>query len=275
LQKEGSSSQSDLDDAELEANTARAHFNAATAEHKRLTAMKTSAVAQVAMIQSRIDRKGLEAANVLRQLDQAQARAQRAKHDLDLAAVASPIDGVVLERHQLGGGPIPAGTPLFLLGELNELEVEADVLTQDAFQLSPGAPVEYVVASGLPPLQGKVVRIEPAGFTKISSLGVEQQRVVVISSLDSRPENLGLGFRLIARYKKSSLDKALLVPRSSVLQDPNGTRYVFRDTEGVARRVDVELGLRSDFEVQIVKGLSAGDRVVQTPDATVTDGSSL
>jgi len=123
-----------------------------------------------------------------------------------------------------------------LLGNLAELEVETEVLTQDALQLLPGSKVEYETAMGMEKLSGEVTRIDPAGFTKLSSLGVEQQRVLVISSLDSRPENLGVGYRMQARFFTGSKDDALVAPRFSVLQAPDRSYYVLKVEGGVLKR---------------------------------------
>lgn len=265
----------ELDDARLNAEASALTWQQAKAEVERLGAMSRSAEASVATIAARIERKALEAEVIRGQLRQAEAALLRAEHNFAISQVRSPIDGLILERYEIGGGPIMAGSRLFLIGSLEAMEVEADVLTQDAYLLKVGAVVEYSAASGTPALRGRVTRIEPAGFTKFSSLGVEQQRVLVISSLDERPAALGLGFRVLARYSKGAKDDALIIPRSAVLQDPDGTRYVFKVAGGRAVRVTIELGLRSDFEIEVVKGLAAGDVVVLAPDSTIQAGARL
>ncbi len=236
---------------------------------------RRQAVAETSRIRATIVRKELEARAVNDQLDQARAALVRAEHNRKLADIVSPVDGVILNRYEVGGGPLAEGTLLFLVGDLSELEVEGDLLTQDAFQLREGALVEYIVAPGESPLKGAVSRIEPAGFTKFSSLGVEQQRVFVRSTIESRPANLGLGFRLQARYYKGQASDAIKAPRSSVVQAPDGTFYVLKNNGGRIARQAVKLGLRDDFEVQVTEGLTEGDEVVRVPDTLMQEGQKL
>ena len=107
------------------------------------------------------------------------------------------------------------------LGNLGELEVVADVLTQDAMRLDVGTLVTFGLSAESDTFTGHVTRIEPVGFTKLSSLGIEQQRVNVIISLDNHPQKLGVGFRLRARFFTGIKSDALLVDRTSVMQDDN------------------------------------------------------
>jgi HlyD family secretion protein len=265
----------EIDDARMEASAASVAVQQGKAMLVRLRSTVVAARAQADIIRRRLARETIEEQAMAQQIERARAALDRARHDLELARVLSPLDGIVLERFEIGGGPLEAGTPVMLVGTLEELEVEADVLTQDAYRLQVGAPVEYTVSTGAEPLRGKVTRIDPAGFTKFSSLGVEQQRVVVISSLEERPALLGLGFRVLARYSKGSKDAALIIPRSAVLEDPDGTRYVFRSVGGRAERAVIELGLRGDFEVEIIEGLKEGDTVVLSPDSTTKPGKKL
>lgn len=265
----------DLDDARLASGTAHVAVQRGRADLARLRAMAVSSRAQADAIRRRIERKKLEEESLTHQIEQMRARLDRARHDLELARVPSPVDGIVLDRYEIGGGPLNAGTPVMLVGTLEELEIEADVLTQDAYRLVVGAPVEYTVSTGMPALRGTVTRIDPAGFTKYSSLGVEQQRVIVISSLDERPAALGLGFRVLARYTKGSKDAALIVPRSAVLEDPDGSRFVYKSVGGHAQRTTIKLGLRADFEVEVIEGLQEGDTLVLTPDSTTREGMRL
>ena len=216
-------------------------------------------------------RKRLQRQVIMEQLDQARARLARARHDLALAGIRSPIAGVVLERYQQGADTLAAGEPLLLLGNLDELEVVVDVLTQDALRLTPGAAVRLEPAAQREPIAGKVERIEPAGFTKLSSLGVEQQRVNVIVALQGRPVNLGVGYRLQARFYTDTADNALIVPRFSVLQAPDQSYYVFKVEDGRLLRQSVELGLRNDLQIEIRSGLSENDIIVATPDTTLEE----
>ncbi len=154
----------------------------------------------ISNISQLINKKGLEKEVLVHRLAQAQSRLKRAEHNLDLARIRSPIDGIVLERNEPGDRTLPSGRPLLLVGSLDQLEVVSEVLTQDALRLTLGGTVRLESAAGNSPITGKVKRIEPQGFTKRSSLGVEQQRVNVIVTLDAKPKALGTGYRLHARF---------------------------------------------------------------------------
>lgn len=264
-----------LDDQRLATETSTLDVARAESTRAEVKAMLASSNLQPAIIADQIARKDLEIAVMEQQLAQSRERAARAEHDLALSQIVSPVDGVILERYELGGGPLMEGTRVFLVGSLDTLEVEGEILTQDAVKLVPGAAVEYAISSGAAPLHGKVLRTFPAAFTKLSSLGVEQQRVIVVSSIEGRPAALGYGFRLQARYFKGEADGALIVPRSAVLQGADDSYFVFKADGSKARKTPVKLGLKSDFEVQIVEGLAEGDRIVATPDATMKDGGEL
>ncbi|NQT85557.1 HlyD family efflux transporter periplasmic adaptor subunit, partial [bacterium] len=223
-------------------------------------------------IEQYIGKKGLEYDVLVHKLAQAKARLARAEHDLGLARIVSPIDGVVLERHEQGDRSLPAGQRLLLVGNLDALDVVADVLTQDVLRLREGSDVSLQAAVGREPIAGKVARIEPAGFTKLSSLGVEQQRVNVIISLEGGRGNLGVGYRLQARFTTGAKADALIVPRYSVLQAPDRAFYVLKAADGVIAKQTVAIGLRSDLELEILSGLGESDPIIARPDATMKEG---
>ena len=160
-----------------------------------------------------------------------------------------------------------------MLGNLSELEVIADVLTSDALQLKEGVTrVELQPATGARKLNGRVKLIEPAGFTKLSSLGVEQQRVNVIVSFDNVPEDLGVEYRLQARFLTAAKDDALVIPRFTLMEDPDGSHFVFVIVDGRLAKRTVQTGLENDTEVEITDGLDESDVVVLRPDATLEEG---
>lgn len=207
------------------------------------------------------------------QLKQAEARLARAEHDLGLASIRSPIDGVVLQRHELGDRTLQAGARLLLLGKPEEdLEVIADVLTQDAMRLPTGSEVRMEPAAGLVVVMGKVKRIEPAGFTKLSSLGVEQQRVNVIVEITAPHQKFGVGYRLQAQFLTGIKADALIVPRFSVLQAPDRSFYVLKVESGKLKKQIVKIGLRSDLEMELLNGLTQNDSIVAKPDTTMKEG---
>ncbi|MFP4056253.1 MAG: efflux RND transporter periplasmic adaptor subunit [Candidatus Brocadiia bacterium] len=265
----------ELDDAKVAAETALIELRKQQFYQAALRAILVAVRLGPRAIDEYVTKKDKEREVLVHQLAQAKARLARARHRRDLATIRSPIDGVVLERYEQGDRTLAAGRKLLLLGDLETLEVVAEVLTQDALRLPPEAEVRLRPAADLEPIAGTVERIEPAGFTKLSSLGVEQQRVNVIVSLSEKREGLGVGFRLQARFFTGTKAQALVVPRFSVLQAPDGSHYVFRVEDGALRRQPVELGLRSDLELEIVEGLSEDDVLVARPDATMADGMEV
>jgi len=226
-------------------------------------------------IEQYLDLEQLQRETLVHQLAQARSRLARAEHELALASIRSPIDGVVLERFEQGDRTLAAGQPLLLLGNLDELEVLVDVLTQDALRLGVGGEVLLESALGRTEIPGKIKRIEPAGFTKLSSLGVEQQRVNVIVDFEDKPESLGVGYRLQARFVTGTKTDALTVPRFSVLQAPDRSFYVLKVVDGRLRKAPVRIGLRSDLELEVTEGLTQSDLIVARPDTSMVEGTRV
>ncbi len=264
-----------LEDSELEAETALIELRQQEFIHAAFATLLTAIKLGPRYVEQWLGRKRLQENVVAQQLRQARARLARTQHDLSLAEVRSPVTGVVLERYQQGDGTFAAGEPLLLIGNRQDLEVVSEVLTQDALSLELGAAVELRAATRAQSMAGRVERIEPAGFTKLSSLGVEQQRVKVIVSFDSSPAGLGVAYRLQARFFTGQRDGALIVPRFSVLQAPDGSHYVFKVASGRLQRQAVELGLRNDLELEVRSGLSESDRIVEAPDTTLVSGQRI
>lgn len=267
--------QSKLDDANLTADTSLIELRRQQFYRAALNALFTAVKLGPKYIEQYLGRKGLDRQILQHQLAQARSRLARAEHDLKLAAIRSPIDGVVLERFEQGDRALTAGHELLLLGNLAELEVIADVLTQDAMRLSIGSDVRMETAARLAAVSGKVKRIEPAGFTKLSSLGVEQQRVNVIVSLDAQHDGLGVGYRVQAEFLTGAKPNALIVPRFSVLQAPDQSFYVLGVVERRIKKQPVKIGLRSDLELEVLSGLSQGDVIVAKPDTTMAEGMKV
>lgn len=275
LAQDGTIAPTELDDFQLAADTAGetlSQFEAALAgERENLQAnILGSQRARETIVRKQIERR-----ENLAQIASAEADLESARHDLDLARVVSPIDGVVLMRYERGERPMARGDKLILLGDPSAIEVICDVLTEDALKLHSGAEaILESLGSGVR-LTGRVTRIEPQGFTKLSSLGVEQQRVNVIASIDDPPANLGVGFRLHARFITGAKTNALIVPRFAVLQAPDQSYYVFVVESGRLARRPIRLGLRSDLEIEVVEGLNEDSLVVATPDSTLKAGARV
>jgi HlyD family secretion protein len=191
--------------------------------------------------------------------------------------IPAPINGRVLRVFRESSGVVQAGEPLLEIGDPLDLEVEIDVLSRDAVKVKPGAPVLLEEWGGDRALNGEVRLVEPSGFTKISTLGVEEQRVNVIVDLVDPPQTraaLGDGFRVEARIVIAEADDVLKVPTSALFRV--GDEWaVFRVEDGVARQRTVKLGLQNGLEAEVREGLAEGDEVVTHPGDNVTDGRAV
>jgi HlyD family secretion protein len=194
-------------------------------------------------------------------------------------AVRAPSAGRVLRVMQESEGMVAIGTPLLEVGDTAQLEIVAELLTTDALQLEPGTPVRIERWGGPGTLQGRVRLVEPAAFTKVSALGVEEQRVNVLIDITSDPEQfraLGDGYRVSLRLVTLTVDKALRVPVSAVFPRPQaGGMAVFVVSEGRARLTPVDVGARNGNTAWIKSGLEAGTTVIVYPPSTVRDGARV
>jgi HlyD family secretion protein len=188
--------------------------------------------------------------------------------------IYSPINGSVLRVLQESTAVVTPGTPLVELGDPSDLEVEVDVLSRDAAKIHPGDEVILEHWGGDAPLQGRVRVVEPSGFTKISTLGVEEQRVWVIVDLMDPPRQrltLGDGFRVEARIVIDEARNVLKIPTSSLFrlgEDP----AVFRVENGVVHQRKVKVGRQNGLEAEITEGLAEGDQVVLHPSDQIEEG---
>ena len=244
------------------------------------------------------DRLSLQAAQ--READAAEQERHVAQHDLEQAraalgvvrqggtsvagrgfSVRSPVAGQVLRVLQTSESVVAQGTPLVEVGDLSRLEVLAQLLTTDALRTPPGTPVRVERWGGAGTLEGRVRRVEPAAFTKVSALGVEEQRVNVLIDLTSPREQwraLGDGFRVGVRLIVTARDDALMVPASAVFPVPGGdgrAMAVFIVDGGRARQTAVTLGGRNGASAWVTGGLAPGARVIVYPPAAAVDGARV
>jgi HlyD family secretion protein len=248
---------------------------------------------------TKLDSDRLSALAARKELDAAVQERNVAVHDLDQARAAlsamrqpatskasafevrSPIDGQVLRVVQQSEGMVAMGAPLLEVGNLDRLEVMAELLTADALRAQPGTPVRIERWGGPQTLEGRVRRVEPAAFTKVSALGVEEQRVNVIIDLTTSREQwkaLGDGFRVGVRIVVLSEAQALQVPASAVFPLPDSEDHqmaVFVFDNGRAKLTPVTLRARHGTAAWVTQGLAAGAKVVIYPPATVRDGVRL
>ena len=190
--------------------------------------------------------------------------------------VRSPANGQVLRILQESRGVVAAGTPLLEVGNPAEMEVVADFLSQDATQVRPGAAASLEGWGGEAPIPARVTRVEPYARTRISALGVEEQRVSVILRLTdpATAPPLGHGFRVDARITLSEVADALRVPADALVRQGDSWA-VYRVDGGRARLTPVRTGIGDDRHRVVLEGLSNGDRVVLYPASTLEDGARV
>jgi len=196
---------------------------------------------------------------------------------LETVPVRSPVDGRVLKVVQESAGVVAAGQPLLEVGDPRRLEVEVEVLSRDAVRIDAGGRVLFERWGGADVLEGVVRTVEPTGFTKISALGVEEQRVLVIADIRSAPEawqRLGDGYRVEAKFIVWESQDALTVPASALFRRAEGWA-TFVVESGRARLRPVEIGAGSGLLTEVVAGLAAGDVVIVHPDDAVRDGGRV
>lgn len=188
--------------------------------------------------------------------------------------VRAPANGRILRIVTKSEQVLPAGTPLVEIGDPTDLEIVVELLSTDAVKIKPGAAATVEGYGGGDPLEAVVDRIEPAGFTKISALGIEEQRVRTVLTLSGTPDKwaaLGHDYRVFVRIAAWEGANVLNVPLAALFRD--GDQWaVFRVERGRARLVRVEIRHRNASLAEVTAGLAAGDRVVTHPSDRVADG---
>jgi HlyD family secretion protein len=188
----------------------------------------------------------------------------------------APVTGNVLRIFQESEAVVPAGAPLIEIGDPLDLEVVSDLLSTEAVQLEIGAPVRIDGWGGLP-IRGELSRIDRAGFTKVSALGIDEQRVRATVDLVDPPEawgRLGHDFRVIVHVTQWSAEDVLTVPVAALFR-LRDTWAVFRVEEGRARVALVQIGRRNNEVAEVVEGLSTGDAVILHPSDRIVDGVAV
>ncbi|MCU0834188.1 MAG: efflux RND transporter periplasmic adaptor subunit [Chromatiaceae bacterium] len=186
----------------------------------------------------------------------------------------APVNGSVLKLLRKSEGVVRAGEPLIEVGDPMALEVEVDLLSADAVRVHPGTQVRLERWGGEGTLDALVRTVEPVGFTKVSALGVEEQRVWVIADLTSpheRWEALGDGYRVEASFVLWHGEQVLQIPTSALFRRGDG-QAVFVIADGRARLRPVVTGQRAGLVAQVVEGLAAGETVITHPDDRIADG---
>ncbi len=278
-----------LRSAEEQAEAAKADADHQTSEYQRkLKLSEKQMISDEAISQARAAADHSKA-----MLRSAQFAVDVARYDLDAAStrlkysaadntagvlkervpISAPVAGAVLKLIRESEGVVNAGTPLLELGNPAALEIAVDVLSFDAVRIAKGTNVE-INRWGGEPLQGVVRRVEPVGFTKISALGVEEQRVWIIVDFTTSPDqwtHLGDGYRVEASFILWQQDNVLQAPNASLFRVGNQwAAYVVADDKAEQRIV--KLGERNGLHSQVLDGLKEGEQVVLYPDNSLANG---
>ncbi|MDE2848678.1 MAG: efflux RND transporter periplasmic adaptor subunit [Gemmatimonadota bacterium] len=272
---------------EAEANVARARVEQEEAARGRDRAEQLAASGSIS--RERLERAEHAATVAERSLESSlfRHRAAVSEHEVAQAAllalqeergnaravlfVTAPVGGRVLRLFEESERVVAAGTPLMEVGDPGDMEVTIDVLSTDAVSVDVGQTVWIEEWGGPDPLSGKVSRVEPAAFTRVSALGVDEQRVNVIVDLDVTPAELGDGYRVTGRIVVWEKEDVLKIP-SSALFRIGESWGVFVVEEGLARSREVSVGQRNGIEAEILEGLAAGDPVILHPNPRIDDG---
>ncbi len=272
--------------AEQHASAAASDASLAQKESQRLHALRQSGYISAAAA----DQATSNAERSAAELRSAQFAVATAKHELEAArtslqyaasggsgkpvVIPSPVAGRVLRVIHKSEGTVAAGQALMEIGDPGALEVEVDVLSADAVRIHPGARVLFERWGGDGALEGTVRVIEPAGFTKVSALGVEEQRVWVIvafTSAASKWQRLGDGFRVEASFILWEANDVLQIPASALFRDGSSwAAYTVAEGRAVKRRL--EIGQRNGSGAQVLSGLQTGEQVIVHPDDRVRGG---
>jgi HlyD family secretion protein len=247
---------------------AQDQFDQTESEAKRARAAQFSAKAAVDVSRSELDR----VKTVLKNFPPG-GIAEKAH----TVSVSSPVSGAVIKIYRESEGAVHVGEPLLEIGDSKNLEVRIELLSSDAVKIKKGGEVLFKRWGGEGTLTGMVRIVEPAGFTKVSSLGVEEQRVLVIADITSPPETwrlLGDGYRLEAHFVVWEGKDVLQIPASGLFR--SGKEWaVFVEDNGKVRQRTLEVGQRNGLTAEIISGLKEKEMLVVHPDDSIKNGTPI
>ncbi len=289
------SARAQLDQAHADLLTKRAQRDFARAESERYGTLGDGGVVP----QEQAEIAAMAAASTEGSVAAAEAAVESARHELESAQASllepwsdgpgqevadgralrltSPVNGVVLRRLHESEAVVPAGEPLLEIADRRDLEVVADFLSSDATAIQPGMAVHLTQWGGEQPLTGTVRRVEPSAFTKVSALGVEEQRVWVVIDLDAPADThpaLGDRYRVEAEVVVWHGDNILQVPTAAIFRSGESWA-VFVVEDGRAHLRTITVGHRNELHAEVVDGLSEGDAVIAHPPDAVEDGTRI
>jgi HlyD family secretion protein len=191
-----------------------------------------------------------------------------------LVTLRSPVRGRVLRVIEKSERVVASGTPIVVVGDPRKLEVVVDLLSTDAVKVRPGAAMFLENWGGEAAIEARVRTVEPSAFTKVSALGIEEQRANVVADFVDPPGPLGDGYRVEARIIIWESESVLKVPSSALFRHGDGWS-VFVVESGKAIRRDVEIGHRSQFEAEVLSGIAEGALVIVHPTNQIGDGAKV
>lgn len=285
----------------MQASVARAQANVGRAgaalDQAQAELKRSEALAQQGFVSPNQNETGRLAVRLReKELESARQEEAAARHELEQSRIAlrqfsqitpdgrqrayevkAPVSGKVLKVLQQSEGIVMAGTPIMELGDPTRLEVVVDILTEDAAQIKPGTAVQLSNWDGPDVLTGQVRLIEPAAFTKVSALGVEEQRVNAIIDITSPPEKwqaLGDGFKVDVRVLVQVVENAVMIPVSALF--PVGARSgLFVLDKGHAHLQEIEVAARNGALAWVKTGLAKDAQVIVYPDTKLKDGDRV
>jgi HlyD family secretion protein len=277
--------------AQVSVIASEAELSQAQADFERSTTL----AAQKLVPPAKLEADRLLVALKTQELAAARASVHVAGHEIDVARAAlsrasgadqggaawfirSPVEGRIVRVMQISEATVGVGTPLLEIADARNLEVVAEVLTSEAAQLKPGARVDLTNWGGATTLEARLRRIEPLAFTKISALGVEEQRVNVLIDIVSPPSEwttLGEGYRVDAHISAFHSDNVLRVPTGALFRSGEQWTVYRVSADGRARLTRVEIGQRNATDAELLRGLAENDRVIVYPSDAIKDGTRV
>ena len=201
-----------------------------------------------------------------------EAELTKLKDEARRTEIRSPSDGKVLRIHQKSAQFVSSGAPLLEIGDAKKLELVIDVLSSDAMKIKPGNPILIEPSFSSNPIQAKVRLVEPSAFTKVSALGIEEQRVNIIGDFISSAESFGDAYRVDARIIIWKNNDVLKVPVSSLFRCHQANWCVFVVEHSKAYKRQVAIGQRNELEAEVKQGLKQGETVILHPTGQVKEG---
>jgi HlyD family secretion protein len=279
--------------AEASVKEARVELDFAKSELKRARKLRADAVMSERELEDaertyRTRQAALETALANRQARQAELERARAQlisptaervktAECPCVPIRAPVDGRILKILHKSEGVVAAGEPLVEIGDSSDLEIVADLLSSDAVKVEPGQRVIIDNWGGDRPLEGVVRRVEPFGFTKVSALGIEEQRVNVIIDFTSPRQQwsrIAHGFQVDVRIVLWEGSEVLKLPLTALFREDSDWA-VFVENDGSTSKRKVKLGRRTGLEAEILDGLKAGERIVVHPSDKITEGVAI